>query len=159
MTPTGPIRDWRQLWHRIQAELTALDQGISVPMSSDAIRERCDRLLGFYVLAYHLKDALIKEGAVNKKAVEAAINSEADLALLADLANIVVKHSGPDPKHSPRSGSVPRIVGMHGDRPGAGGNWQLVLQIKHAGIVRDGLDCARGAVNAWQRTLINLQVI
>ena len=126
-------------------------------MSRDAIFAWRDRLCGWYVQAYHLKDAL--KGAastlgINPQAIEKAINDDRRLALLADLAN-QEKHSQLDQQ---RSGYAPKIGAPSGSDVLPRG-WLLKLPVDHGSQALDGLDIARAAVTAWRETLESWRLI
>lgn len=119
-------------------------------LSADSIHAAFNRLAAFYVQTYHVKDALIADEratGVSRRTIEAAIDHNADLALLADLCNM--------DKHGPlrrlRSGAAPKITALEGAGQPAG--WQLRLHIEHAGRRLDGLDVAKASVDAWEREL------
>lgn len=95
--------------------------------------------------AYHLKDELIADGAVNRKNVESAINHSPTLSLLADLANLD-KHR--KLKSPPRSGDVPIIISVSDASDGP--RWKLVVSIRHRGALVDGVAFAGQAVNDWR---------
>jgi hypothetical protein len=128
-------------------------------VSGEAIHAARRRLESFYVNAYHLKDDLKVASAaigITKTAIEAAIDSDPDLALLCDLANLT-KHR--HLSRPPRSGHLPRIVNWSGTDCATGSGWRITLTIDHNGHQFDGLDIAQRAVNAWRRILRNWRLI
>lgn len=80
LTPGGDTaRDWNSQWQSIQAELKSLSESSMETMSRDAIFAWRDRLCNWYVLAYHLKDALKHAAStlgINRQAIETAITSD-----------------------------------------------------------------------------------
>ncbi len=59
LTPANQARGWERRWAEIQRELAAVTAPRTNGMSSDAIHEAAQRLMSYFGLAYHLKDALI----------------------------------------------------------------------------------------------------
>jgi len=157
LIPGNQARDWKQRWRLVEDELQDILHPHSETMSSVSIHAAQQRLLSFFILTYHLKDAL-KEAApglgFSSSDVEDAITNDARLALLADLVN--------QDKHMrlshPRSGTVPVIDQVSGvDR--AGGGWQLSVRIKHGASMLDGLAVAEDTVKAWREKLTNWRLI
>lgn len=152
LTPGGDTaRDWNSRWQSIQAELKSLSESSMETMSRDAIFAWRDRLCNWYVLAYHLKDALKHAAStlgINRQAIETAITSDPRMALLADLANHE-KHSQLD---RPRSGYAPKIGAPSGSDVLPRG-WILKLPVNHGPRTIDGLEIAREAVAAWREKL------
>lgn len=153
LIPDKQARDWKQRWKLVQDEIRLILRPHTDAMSSDSIHASLQRLLSFYILTYHLKDAL-KEAAprlgLKPSDVEDAVTKDARLAILADLANLD-KHS--KLTHPPRSGIVPVIEKVSGVDDRTGDGWQLFVQIKHGASVLNGLVVAEDAVNAWQERL------
>ena len=81
--------------------------------------------------------------------IEAAINSDPMLALLADLANLG--------KHSVltkiRSAEAPRFGVARAASIPIGEGWRLQMTISHLGVDHDALDLASEALGAWRRQL------
>jgi hypothetical protein len=153
MTPQDSAGNWRQRWHGIQRDVELVTANIAGTMSGDAIKTARDRLLDFYVRTYHLKDALIVEGAVPNGTLEAMISADADLALLADLANLD-KHGRLTRRA--RSGVVPIIREVKGEGSSDGSGWRLVVDIDHGTRFVEGVAFARRAVDAWSNQLTRL---
>ncbi len=109
MSPGDQSRPWELRWRSIESSLQHLQQLQQGGVDRAAIEAAERELLDFYVLAYHLKDALIKEGAAPKQDVENAINNDPRLALLADLANLDKHHVLDVVRYPPRSGAAPSI--------------------------------------------------
>ena len=153
LTPGGDTaRDWKRRWQSIQADLESLSEPSMETMSRDTIFAWQDRLFGWYVLAYHLKDALKSVApnlGIDSPAIEKAIDSDLRLALLADLAN-QDKHTQLD--RPPRSRLVPKIGVPKGSDVLPCG-WILQLPVHHGPRTLDGLDIAREAVAAWREKL------
>ena len=157
--PGDQRQNWERRWQDIQDEATELLTPVIGTRSSDAIQTARRRLGSFYVNAYHLKDDLKHASAtigVTKAAIENAINNDPDLALLCDLANLTKHRHLSNP---PRSGHTPRILNWSGTASPTGSGWRLTLTIDHNGHQLDGLDIAQRAINAWQRTLHNWNLI
>lgn len=155
LRPGDQGQDWDRRWQDIEAEVANLFQPFTTPMTGPAIQAARQRLLDFYVTAYHLKDDLISSSAVTgvpRKTIENAISNDPDLALLADLANLR-KHRKLN--RTPRSGHVPTELSRAGTYlPGAPSpGWRLDLVIIHNGATLDGLDLAQRSVAAWRRAL------
>ncbi len=123
-------------------------------MSAETIHSLSHRLQSLFIQTYHLKDSLKAASSshgISHAAIEAAISQDADLALIADLANLD-KHGNLN--RTPRSGHVPKLLSAEGMSAGSvSQGWRLILSIAHAGTIRDGLDVARAAVHAWERRL------
>jgi hypothetical protein len=154
LLPGDQGQGWDRRWQDIETEAANLVQPLTTPMTGRAIQAARQRLLDFYVTAYHLKDDLIRSSAVTgvpKQVVENAVTNDPDLALLADLANLR-KHGK---LNRVRSGHTPREVSRAGTAlPGAPSpGWRLSLVIVHNGAMLDGLDLAQRSVTAWRRTL------
>jgi hypothetical protein len=147
VTPDSQARNWRQRWEVIQSDLRRLQASRVEMPSSECIIQGRHELHSFYVQAYHLKDALIQDAAaigVTKATIEAAMTSNPNLALLADLANLD-KHGALT--RPPRSGTVPVIKTVSG-KFSPGMPWRLNVEIQHGAITVDGLDFAARAVAA-----------
>jgi hypothetical protein len=131
--------------------------------SSDAIHAARHQLHSFFVQAYSLKDAL-KEAAlrdayclslgVKPEDIETAINNDARLTLLADLANLD-KH---EILRRPRSGFIPKIAKVSAVSDSDSG-WRLSMRIEHGPRRLDGLGVARDAVDAWRSALTALGLL
>jgi len=154
LTPVDQTRDWRRRWTEVQRELGEVLKPRQGGMSGDAIHAAANELHSFFIHAYHLKDALKADAGVQQQvsgqAIECAITNDPDLALLADLANLD-KHFKLN--NQPRSGDVPTVARLRASTHGLQSGWRLVMTIEHAGQNVDGLDAARGAVDAWDRHL------
>ena len=152
MTPSHRPRGWRYRWSEIEVRVKEIDRPHLTSMSGRGIEHAVRDLLDFYVLAYHLKDALIGDpnSGLARRAVETAINGSAVLRLLADLANLDKHHRL---TQAPRSGYIPQFGHPTGSQPGSGGGWRLHLPVVHAGQTLDGVDIARKAVVAWRNQL------
>jgi hypothetical protein len=160
--PGDQRQNWERRWQDIQDEAAELLTPVTITRSDDAIQTWRRRLQEFYVNAYHLKDDLKHAAAttgIPRPAVESAINNTPDLALLCDLANLTKHRDLTNPRHPPRSGHAPRILSWSGTDSPAGPGWLLTLTIDHNGNQLDGLDIAQRAINAWQRTLSNWNLI
>lgn len=153
LIPGNQARDWKQRWKLIQDDIHLILRPQTEAMSSESIHASLQRLLSFFILTYHIKDAL-KDAALGlglkPSDVEDAVTGDARLALLADLANLD-KHMKLN--RPPRSGAVPVIERVSGVDNRVGGSWQLSVQIKHGASIFDGLAVAQDAVNAWQEKL------
>ena len=155
LLPGDQGQGWDRRWQDIQDEAANLLQPLTTQMSGQAIQAARQRVQDFYVAAYHLKDDLKRSSAVigvPGKAVEHAVSGDADLALLADLANLR-KHG--QLSQPPRSGHVPKELSRAGTYlPGTPSpGWRLNLVIEHNGVALDGLDLVRRSVDAWRRIL------
>jgi hypothetical protein len=154
MRPGGQTQVWRRRWADVEEQLPRLLAPREEELSGFAIHAARAELLSFFVRSYHIKDALCLEASplgLSRKTIEGAITADADLALLADLANLD-KHLRLDRR--PRSGSVPVIEEASGVRAGSGRNgWRLELPIRHCGTVRNGLEVATATTSAWRALL------
>jgi hypothetical protein len=151
LTAGASARDWRRRWEEIQHDLDKLRPERLTPLSSDGINQAAHDLQSFFMQAYHLKDALkidARSFGIDPRDVEAAVDSEPDLTLLADLANLD-KHGRLD--RPPRSGHIPAVVSVEGISDVQG--WRLRLNLEHAGKQLDGVEVATKAVDAWRRVL------
>lgn len=148
MVPENQDWSWRDRWDQIQQDLAELTTPRTGAMGAEEIRAARHRLQQFYSSAYHLKDALKRQTTYD---VEGAINANAGLAILADLANSE-KHDGLDPERRPRSGHEPRVTKVSGSSLPAGG-WKAVVVIEHDGKEVDGIQVAESAIDAWSRAL------
>ena len=153
LLPDNQDRGWRERWVRIQTGLAAFQSPQMEPISTETIHAAEERLRSFYVLTYHLKDALKDESGTNgvpsKTAVEKAITNDPDLALLADLANRS-KHGAPGPEFDPRSGEWPVGWKVSGATSGDAREWRLVITFQHKGREVDGIEAAERGVEAWR---------
>ena len=154
LKPADQTRGWKHRWNEVERELGELLTPSTGPLSAASIHAAHYRLHSFFVQTYHLKDALKHEQAatgVHGATIEAAINNEPDLALLADLANLD-KHGKLTQR--PRSGNAPAIKSLEGSTLNSvNGTWRLSVVIDHAGKTLDGLDFAQSAVSTWRRVL------
>lgn len=152
LIPGGQTRDWRRRWDLIQDQLQLVLRPETVIMSSEAIHQSLQRLTSFFILCFHLKDALIDAApklGLKREDVEGAINGDSRLALVADLANL--------DKHMiltrrTKSGIAPEYDGISGLDQTTGG-WRLSARIKHGPLLLDGLSVAQDAVDAWREWL------
>ena len=151
----GSERGWRSRWEAAQRRLAQLIAPPAEALSAPAIQAAYERLLSFFVQTYALKDQLKAETTCD---VEAAIDQEPDLGLLADLANLE-KHGRLDPNRKPRSGAIPRVTSRKGVGSLATDSWRLEVEIDHGGQVRDGLQVAQAVVEAWGRALVGWGLI
>jgi hypothetical protein len=151
MTPGDQTRDWLLRWRAIEAGGVALEQPRSGAVSQAAIEEAERDLLEFFVTAYHLKDALIKDHAAPKQDIENAVSGSTDLSLLADLANLDKHHRLDVSKYPPRSGHVPLIKSR--EATSQAGGWRLITTIEHNHHDLDWTKVARAAVGAWRSWL------
>ena len=153
LTPGGDTtRNWKYRWQAAQEDLERLCAPSMETMSRNTIFAWRDRLCGWYVDAYQLKDALkiaAPNLGIDPPAIETAINDDLRLALLADLAN-QDKHTQLD--RPPRSGLVPKIGVPKGSDVLPCG-WILQLPVHHGPRTLDGLEIAREAVAAWREKL------
>ncbi len=118
--PKDQTHGWERRWANIQAELQRLLAPRDGTLSGAAVHAAQRELLGFYVRAYHVKDALKVEApatGVSGPEIEAAVDADPDLALLVDLAN-VVKHLKLN--RPPRSGDEPHIGQVQGSQAASG---------------------------------------
>jgi hypothetical protein len=153
LIPGNQARDWKQRWKLVQDDIRLILCPHTEAMSSESIHASLQRVLSFFILTYHMKDALKDAAAglgLKPSDVEDAVTKDTRLALLADLANLD-KHM--KLTHPPRSGIVPVIEKVSGIDNQLGGGWQLSMQIKHGAAIVDGLAVAEDAVNAWQEKL------
>jgi len=156
LTASSSARDWRRRWEEIQHDLDELRPERLTPFSSEGINQAAHDLHSFFIQAYHLKDALkidARSLGIDPKDVEAAVDSEPDLALLADLANLD-KHGRLD--RPPRSGHVPAVISVEAITGVQG--WRLRLNLEHAGKQLDGVEVATKAVDAWRRVLAGWRI-
>jgi len=159
LTPAEQGRDWRRRWTEVQQDVNKLSSPERGEMSADAVHSVSHRLQSLFIQTYHLKDALkvaTPSHGISPSEIERAISSDGDLALLADLANLD-KHGNLD--RPPRSGHVPKVLSAEGTSDPASQGWRLTLSIAHAETVRDGIEVAQAAVEAWRRHLTNWGLI
>lgn len=144
-------RDWKQRWDEILRDLASLDAPRTNEPSRENILEAGRELGTFFVRANELRDALSADPTptVTKGQIQTALKKDGNLALLADLAN-VIKHVKLD--KPPWSGQAPSITRYSALRAGSGESWWLKYEIVHGGL-RDGLQVARDSVEAWRRQL------
>ncbi len=150
LTPADTSRGWKRRWSEAQRDLARISERRADELTGDAVNAAQHELRSFFTQTYHLKDALIKETSIAAGDIEAAVAASADLALLADLANLD-KHGHLN--RPPRSGTVPQIGIPQGVADGVVPGWRLSLPIHHGPATFDGLDVARRAVEAWERVL------
>lgn len=147
LLPGGP-RDWRLRWCMIVQRLPNLQGPRSGGRSASTIDLAERDLFEFLVTAYHVKDALIADRAVNEDVVEKAIDNSSILALLADLANLD-KHRKPKKKFKPRSKEWPIVESVGGEANSAEAGWHLRVRIQHCGQEHDGVAFATNVVREW----------
>lgn len=155
LMPADQGRDLKHKWSEINRELAELSQPRMEERSTEKIRAAEQRLIDFFVQSYHPKDSLKNDAATTGIVpgdVEKKINADADLRLLADLANLA-EHGKFDNKHPPRSGQAPILAHVSGKGDGQTIGWYLKLTIGHGSKNLDGLQVAADAVKAWQRAL------
>jgi hypothetical protein len=147
-------RDWKRRFTEANFELDRLLAPRTDELDGEAVYAAQRELGSFYIQAYHIKDALLadaKSHRIDRRTIENMISVDADLALLADLANLE-KHVKLD---QPRSGTVPTVSGAGGMPVGTkDGAWRLEMVISHGGNTLDGLDVAKAAMAAWERHLM-----
>ena len=159
LIPGNQSGDWRRRWQQIQEELRSISTPSTDTRSGDTIHAWAQRLFSFFILAYHLKDALRDDTSslgIDPRDIEAAIKGDLRLALLADLANLDKHRTLTRP---PRSGCIPEIGQISGVDNPIGKGWLLSIKVKHGETTLDGLDIARSAVLAWQEKLAAWQII
>lgn len=158
LTPGNQVRGWRQRWDAIQATADGLTRPTAEPLNQETIGRRRGDLHAFYVQCYHLKDALRAErpNGISPHAVESAITASPTLSLVADLCNLE-KHALPGHQHNPRSGHWPTFDSVSGRT--CDGGWNIVLKIRHAQAILDGLEVAKQAVVAWRQVLTAFRII
>ena len=158
MEPAHTRRTWQQRWHELKLDHTQLNALHDETMSGIAINAAHHRLQSFFIHAYHLKDALIKDQSIGleKSVIEGTITNSPILSLLADLANLD-KHSQLDRK--PRSGSIPTILSVKGHLPSHGDGWRLCVNISHNEVILDGIDIANNVMNEWRTRLESWNLI
>ena len=150
LTPAVRSQEWMSLWEVLCRELP-LVTGLRIePLSAEEIKSAGYSLMNFLVSAYHLKDVLKAESSaigIAPGQVEAAINADRTLRLLADVAN-TRKHKVL--KRSPRSGSRPIVEAPTGQSLSSSrGAWALRVRIIHKGTVVDGSQLARDSMQCW----------
>ena len=77
LLPGDQGQGWERRWQDIEAEAANLLQPVTAPMTGPAIQATRQRLLDFYVLAYHLKDDLKSSSGitgVSRQTVENAVS-------------------------------------------------------------------------------------
>jgi hypothetical protein len=156
LTPGDHERDWKRRWEEAERGLARIKQPRTGDLSAEAVNAAHQELQSFFIQTYHLKDALKADGSVPQNDVEQAITNDADLALLTDLANLD-KHFKLN--RDARSGDTPVIGPAQGVTTSDWSGWQLSLPITHGGNVRDGLEVAEAAVEAWRRHLKRWRLI
>ena len=153
LIPGNQNRDWKQRWKLIQGEIKRISSPETAVMSSESIHAALQRLFAFFILAYHLKDAL-KEAApelgLTSSGIEDTITNDPRLALLADLANLDKHMKLTKP---PRSGHIPAVEQISGADSTNGSGWRLVAKIKHGSSTLDGLTVAHDSISAWQEKI------
>lgn len=147
LLPRAQDRDWLVRWQQLEGRVDRFSATRLDARSANAIHSATQDLFEFFISAYHLKDALIKDGAVPSQTVESAITASPTLALLADLANLD-KHRKFDPKHRPRSDGLPKVGRVADCSDGDG--WQLIVPIESNGRTIDGPLFAKQVVEEWR---------
>ncbi|MDQ6947300.1 MAG: hypothetical protein M3256_13770 [Actinomycetota bacterium] len=154
MTPADQAWDWCARWEQMLREFGDLTAPRTCGMSAEEIRAGRHHLQRFYVSTFHLKDALKKQTG---RDVRAAIKTNPELALLADLANSA-KHDGLDPGFTVHSGHEPRVKEVKGASL-PGGGWRVVVTIDHNGKDLDGIEVAQAGIDAWRRVLTGWKLL
>lgn len=153
LIPGNQSRDWKQRWKLIQDDIQPILSPHTETMSGESIHAALQKLLSFFILTYHLKDALKDAAAgldLTPKDIEDLVTNDPRLALLADLANLDKHMKLTKP---PRSGTVPIIGQVSGKDCLTGAGWKLSIQIQHGTSTFNGLRVAENAVNAWHTQL------
>lgn len=148
LRPGQQDRNWRLRWEQLESRLPGITASRSEGRSAAAIHSATQDLFEFFVSAYHLKDALIEDGAVSRAAVEKAINDSNVLTLLADLANLD-KHRRL--RRQARSGDVPVVESVSDSSEGP--RWTLNVLIRHKEGRIDGRAFAGTVLDEWQALL------
>lgn len=152
MKPGDQKNDWAKRWTTLEADLpkvTGLRPGSA---GREAIKSAEREVLEFIVSAYHLKDILKADKVLPPGVdVEKTVSADADLALLADMANLDKHHALNSKKHPPRSGYVPKY--LEHEAYSSQGGWGLVSKYEHNGVTINAVDVARNGMAAW-RTLL-----
>jgi hypothetical protein len=151
--PAVAAQDWRRRWDDLERALALLLAAHLEGPSAATVAEARRELLGFYADAYHLKDALVHEApalGLDKTRIEAAIDADPMLALLADLGNLA-KHSR---LTRVRSAEAPTFGSALAEANSASAGWRLRLPVHHAGAEYDGLRLAGDALLAWRGRLM-----
>jgi len=149
LRPGDQQRDWRRRWTVLQANLSRLARRRHQQRSGDAIHLAGQEFIDFWIAAYHLKDALIKDQAAPGKIVEDAITISSKLSLVADLANLD-KHRLPGSGHAPRSGAWPQLD--FADRSDGDG-WVAQVAIDQSSGTIDGTTFSDEVVKEWRALL------
>jgi hypothetical protein len=155
LAPGDQSHGWVRRWADIERRLPELLASHGEGLDGTAIHAAREELLDFYIRAYHLKDALRAEAPqlrLTDRKIEEAIDQDARLALLADLANLG-KHM--KLRKRPRSGSRPRFGEVSGVGRSGGEGWRLALVVEHAGARLDGLELAQDARDGWHSALVS----
>lgn len=147
LTPSQQDRDWRLRWDHLLLRLPRVTEPRTGARGADEINAAAQDLFEFLVSAYHLKDALIEDRAVQRRRVERAISDSVTLSLLADLANL--------DKHrilkTTRSGETPRIESV--SDISSDDTWQLRMVISHKERELEGVQFASAVVAEWREHL------
>jgi hypothetical protein len=145
--PTEVGRSAARRWSESAAEVSRLEQPLPDATSSTA-EEWQTRLHHVFVDLWSLREAAILEG-VPDTAVDRVIDTDPDLALAHDLGNLA-KH-GQLTKRT-RSGAVPQLQAPRAVFQGSGPP-RFAARIVHGPGIRDGVQVARAAANAWEAHL------
>ena len=148
--------DWRRKWEGILSEFEELTRPMELPMDERTVHAVADRYRAFFCSVYHLKDALAVEvcrqpqggGVID---VEAGLRAQPTLLLVADLCNVAKHHKLDKP---PRSGVEPEFVEAYGVSDEDAGNWRVLKLIRHGNDMKEALDVARSAIEAWRTLLV-----
>lgn len=154
LSPGVQDRDWRLRWQQLERRLPCVTDPRTEQRSTAAIHSATQDLFEFFISAYHLSDALFEDGVVTKQNVEHAMKQNETLSLLRDLANLD-KHR--KLKSKPWSGAVPVVEKVSGTADGP--RWQLVVSIRHDGIVIDGVAFASEVIEEWRRLLLSWNLL
>ena len=150
LSPGAQDRDWRLRWQQLERRLPRVTDPRTEQRSAATIHSATQDLFEFFISAHHLSDALIEDGVVTRQNVDQAMRQNPTLSLLRDLANLD-KHR--KLKSKPWSGAVPVVEKVSDTSDGPG--WQLVVSIRHDGVLIDGVAFASEVIKEWRRLLLS----
>ncbi|HVX20457.1 MAG TPA: hypothetical protein VHB02_03845 [Acidimicrobiales bacterium] len=156
LVPTGDLQDWQSQWEVIQRRATAIQAQRPSDLDQASLMDADADYQRFLMQAWHLRDYL-KRIPTLKPTVDAKVDSEPSLLLLADLADSI-KH-GRGRRRNPKSGIDPVLRPATGDFAGPMRTWHLKVTILHGPMTIDGIQFVRDVIAAWTAVLTRLGLI
>lgn len=144
--------DWVAHWLALPDHVARATRGRPGSPSARELAAANEELRGLFTGLYHFKDQLLHElpGGLTKGTIEARVDSDPALALVADVAN-TYKHVKLTRRL--RSGTAPEIRRAVAVLDHQAAGWTVGVVIQHGDDTVDGVELAKRALAAWARAL------